>query len=122
MKTIKENKEVAEYIQKVEQKSGQWAAEVCESLRKMVHETIPDVEERLQYGKPHYLKNGHYAAVIHAGKDKVSFMIFSAAEIEAKGVLRAMGNGERKVADIREGQPVDYGQLTGLLKEASGSL
>jgi hypothetical protein len=26
--------------------------------------SIPDVEERIQYKKPHFLKNGKYAAVI----------------------------------------------------------
>ena len=105
------NDEVTAYIQKTEP----WQQAVCESLRKMVHEVITDVEERLQYGKPHFLKDGSYRAVIHVGKDKISFMIFNAKDIEAPGLLRAMGNGERKVADITDGQTVDYKQLATLL-------
>ncbi|MFS0567169.1 DUF1801 domain-containing protein [Brevibacillus invocatus] len=38
--------------------------EVSKRLRQMVHESIPGVEERIQYKKPHFLKNGHYAAVM----------------------------------------------------------
>jgi hypothetical protein len=82
-----------------------------------VHEVVPDVEERLQYGKPHFLKDGSYVAVIHVSKDKVSFMLFNATAVEAPGILRSMGKGERKTADITEGQPVDYQQFAGFLAQ-----
>jgi hypothetical protein len=104
------NEEVTAYIQQVKP----WQSDVCNSLREVVHQTIPDVEERLQYGKPHFLKDGSYAAVIHVSKDKVSFMIFNATDVNAPGLLRAMGKGDRKTADITEGQTVDY-QLLGTL-------
>ncbi|WP_228814186.1 hypothetical protein [Nocardia flavorosea] len=43
--------------------------------------------------------------MIHAAKNKVSFMVFDASDIEAvEGVFRSMGNGERKTADIAEGE------------------
>ncbi|MGI8330401.1 DUF1801 domain-containing protein [Actinomadura scrupuli] len=113
------NDEVTQYINKAQP----WQIEVCEKLRTMVGQTIPDVEERLQYGKPHYLKNGHFAAVIAVGKDKISFMVFNAAGIpEVKGFLRALGNGDRKAVDIREGQTVDYGALASILKETATAL
>lgn len=113
------NEEVTQYIQKL----PAWQVEVCEALRKLVHETIPTVEERMQYGKPHYLKNGHYAAVIHAAKGKVSFMLFNAGELaEIKGFFKSMSSPDRKTATISEGQTVDYGQLAQLLKQASDTL
>lgn len=62
MVNASQNNEVTEYIQKLEQKNGRWQVEVCESLRTMVHKAIPKVEEKLQYGKPHFLKNGEFAA------------------------------------------------------------
>ena len=66
---------------------------------------MPDVEERLQYGKPHYLKNGHYAAVIAVAKDKVSFMVFNATDIpEVKGFLRAMATVNAKPSTSRKGK------------------
>ena len=113
------NKEVTDYIQKL----PKWQVEVCGSLRKMIHKTIPGVEESLQYGKPHYLKDGHYAAVVHAAKDKVSFMIFNAGKLEEiKGFFKSMSDPNRKTATITEGQEVDYTLLAKLLKKASASL
>ena len=111
--------DVTQYIAKL----PEWQVKVCETLRKMIYETIPSVEERIQYGKPHYLKNGHYAAVISVAKDKVSFMIFNATELEEiKGFFKSMSSPERKTAAISEGQSVDYKLLAGLLKQASSTL
>lgn len=100
-----------------------WQAEVCERLRSLVHETVPGAEERIEYGKPHFLKNGQHAAVIHAAKAKVTFMVFNAAGVEpVKGLLRALGNGERKAVDITEGQDVDFAAVGAILAETSRSL
>lgn len=113
------NEEVTQYINKTQP----WQVEVCNTLRNIIIETIPSVEERLQYGKPHYLKNGSYAAVIHASKDKVSFMLFNAADIpEEKGFLRSMGNGDRKVVDITEGQQVDYQRIAEITRQTSSKI
>jgi hypothetical protein len=113
------NKEVTGYIQKL----SKWQIEVCESLRKMILKIIPGVEERLQYGKPHYLKDGHYACVIHAAKDKISFMVFNAGDIkEIKGFLKAMSDPNRKAVTFTEGQDVDYKLLAKILKQASDAL
>lgn len=113
------NEEVTQYIAK----QKPWQIEVCNTLRNIVKDTIKDVEERLQYGKPHYLKNGHYAAVIHVSKDKVSFMLFNAKDItEESGFLRSMGNGDRKTIDITEGQQLDVSKISHLLEQVSSSL
>lgn len=113
------NQEVTKYIQKTQP----WQAEICEGLRKTIVDVLPSAEERLQYGKPHYLQNSSYAAVIYASKDKVSFMLFNAADIpEIKGLLRSMGGGERKVMDIKEGQQVDYTQIADLIRQTAGKL
>jgi hypothetical protein len=113
------NEEVTKYIQKLQP----WQVEASEKLRAMILKTIPGAEERLQYGKPHYLKNGHYAAVIAAAKDKLSFMIFNATELaEVKGFFKSMTGPERKTATITEGQQVDYKQLGDWLKKASAGL
>ncbi len=113
------NPEVTQYIQQLQQ----WQIETCETLRKLILKTIPDAEERMQYGKPHYLKNGHYACVISVAKEKVSFMIFNATELEEiKGFFKSMSSPDRKTATIMEGQKVDYTLLANLLKKASKSL
>lgn len=113
------NLEVTQYIEKLQP----WQVTIAGELRKLILKAIPDAEERLQYGKPHYLKNGHYAAVIHAAKDKVSFMIFNATELaEIKGFFQSTTAPDRKTATIKEGQAVDYKQLGEFLKKASKSL
>ncbi len=113
------NQEVSAYIEKL----PEWQVKVCNTLRKMITKTLPDAEERMQYGKPHYLKNGHYACVYMAAKDKVSFMIFNAATLEEiKGFFKSMSDPNRKTATIKEGDTIDYNQLAGLLREASSTL
>lgn len=113
------NDQISQYIEKVQP----WQTTVCHGLRKMVHETIPEAEESFQYGKPHFLKNGEYAAVIAVAKDKVNFMVFNAHDIpEIKGVLRSMGNGERKTATVTEGQEVDYTLLADILTKTTSAL
>ncbi|WTW98278.1 DUF1801 domain-containing protein [Streptomycetaceae bacterium NBC_01309] len=112
------NDDVTDYIKNTKP----WQAEVCVRLREMVHRTIPGVEEAIQYGKPHFLRNGRHAAVIHVARDKVSFMVFDAASVAAvPGRLRALGNGDRKTADIREADQVDYEFLADVLCRVVGA-
>lgn len=112
------NKEVTGFMESLPQS---WQVEVCNRLREMVHQSIPDVEERMQYKKPHFLKNGHYAAVITPSKDAVAFMIMNASALELpKGQFD--GPPERKWIKIREGQSVDYAFLSQLLIQASSTL
>jgi hypothetical protein len=112
------NQDITTFIESINQP---WQVEVSNRLRQMVHQSIPDVEERIQYGKPHFLKNGKYAAVITPSKDAVSFMIFNVADLELqKGLFE--GNTERKWIKIRDGQSTDYEMLGKLLVQASSSL
>lgn len=113
------NPTVTEYISKL----PDWQIEVCDKLRAIIFVAIPDAEERIQYGKPHYLKNGHYACVIQASKAKVTFTIFNALELqEQKGFFESTTAPERKTATIAEGKTVDYQQLQELLQQASATL
>jgi hypothetical protein len=111
------NQEVTSFIQALNQS---WQVEVCNQLRKMVHETITDVEERIQYKKPHFLKNGQFAAVISPSKDAIAFMIMNATGLEVPKGFE--GPAERKWLKIREGDSPDYSLLSQLLAQASGSL
>jgi len=103
----------------IENLNSSWQIEICQKLREMMHQTIPDIEERIQYKKPHFLKNGKYAAVISPSKDAISFMIFTnGVELEwPKGLFE--GPAERKWIKIREGQTTDYEMLAKLLGQAS---
>lgn len=88
-----------------------------------MHRTVPNVTERLEYGKPHFARDGRHVAAIHVARGKISFLIFNASSVDAvKGVLRSLGNRERKTADISEGQAVDYELLADVLAKTSARL
>jgi len=113
------NQEVSDYIQNIKQ---DWQADICNQLRPVIHQSVPDVVERIQYGKPHFLKNGKYACVLGTAKDWVSFTIFNAKALESPDGLFEPGDPDRKTVKIRKGQAVDYTLLGMLLQQAASSL
>lgn len=112
------SQEVIEFIEKVKEP---WQAGFCNELREVVHRAIPGVQERIQYGKPHFLKNKKYAAVISTSKDAVSFTIFNAAGLELpEGMFE--GPPERKTIKFKSGAHIDGEMLTKLVEQASSGL
>lgn len=45
------NQEVIDFIEALKES---WQVELSTSLREVVHLAIPDVQERIQYKKPHF--------------------------------------------------------------------
>jgi len=113
------NQDVTDYIDAIK---VDWQAEVCRQLRQIIHDAAPDVTERLQYGKPHFLKNGKYACVLGTAKGWVSFTIFNAATLEAPDGFFEPGPPERKTVKIRDGQAIDPALLTPMVQQASATL
>jgi len=113
------NEAVTEYIENIK---VDWQAEISRKLREVVGQAEPGVAERIQYGKPHFLKNGKYLAVLGTAKDWVSFTIFNATNLEAPAGFFEAGPPERKTVKIRKGQEVDYGLVETLLKEAASTI
>ena len=111
---------ITDYIAK---RNPQWQADICMRLNQVVHEALPEVEERIQYSKPHYLKQGKYLAVLGTAKGWVSFTIFNATNLEVPdGLFESSETGDRKTIKIREGQAVDYDLMTKLVREAAVTL
>jgi hypothetical protein len=114
------NQDIAAYINKIDQK---WQADICTRLDEIIHQAIPDVQERIQYAKPHYLKNGKYACVVGTAKGWVAFTIFNAEALETPGGLfESSENGDRKTIKIRQGQAVDYDLLAKFIQQASSTI
>lgn len=111
------NQEVSAFIENLDQP---WKIEVSNQLRQMVHQVIPEAEERIQYKKPHFLKHGHYAAVISPSKDAIAFMIMNASGLTFPKEFE--GPDERKWLKIRKEDTPDYGLLANLLVQASSTL
>lgn len=110
------NQEVTDFIETLKEP---WQKELSAKLRDVVKQVIPDVQERMQYKKPHFLKNGKYAAVISTSKEAVSFTIFNAAGLAFPEELFD-GPPERKTMKLRKGDTFDPEQLASLLGQASG--
>jgi hypothetical protein len=113
------NQDIAAYINKIDQP---WQADICTRLDEIIHQSIPDVQERIQYGKPHYLKNGKYACVVGTAKGWVTLTIFNAAALEAPDGLFEPGDPNRKTVKIRQGQAVDYDLLAEFVQQASSTI
>ncbi|MFB9326414.1 DUF1801 domain-containing protein [Paenibacillus aurantiacus] len=111
------SQEVVDYMEALQEP---WQKELAANLSDVIHQAIPDVQERLQYKKPHFLKNGKYAAVVSVSKDAVSFTLFNAADLTLPDTFD--GPPERKTLKLRKGDAFDAGALGSWLIEASGSL
>ncbi|WP_409340578.1 DUF1801 domain-containing protein [Paenibacillus sp. MBLB4367] len=111
------SQEVAEFIDALKEP---WQRELSVKLREVVQRTIPDVLERIQYKKPHFLKNGKYAAVLSTSKDAVSFTIFHTSELSLPDGFD--GPPERKTLKLRQGQSFDAEQLSSLVSQAVAKL
>lgn len=108
------------YLDAIEQS---WQAEICRQIHQMVQDALPYAEERIQYRKPHYLKNGKYAAVLGVAKGWVSLTIFNAAELQPPdGLFESSENGGRITIKIKQDHDVDYDLLGDLLRQAAETL
>ncbi|MFC4102520.1 DUF1801 domain-containing protein [Paenibacillus xanthanilyticus] len=111
------SQEVAAYLDALQEP---WQRELAADLRALIHRTIPEVQERLQYKKPHFLKNGKYAAVVSVSKDAVSLTLFNTADLALPETFD--GPPERKTLKLRKGDAYDADALAAWLREASASL
>ncbi|GCE49962.1 hypothetical protein EI42_01701 [Thermosporothrix hazakensis] len=114
------NPEITEYIEKIEQP---WQVEACNRFRQIILQTVPEVEELKQYGRPHYKKNGKYLCVFNTAKKHVNVMLFHAQALSIpEGYGELSPNGERVTAKLQEGHQFDYDLFTKLLQEAAQTL
>lgn len=112
------NPEVTSYIDKLGQP---WQIELAQQLRQAVHTAVPEVDERIQYSKPHFTKNKKYLAVIGPAKGWVSFTLFNASGIEYD-LFEASDVTERKTIKYKPGQTVDTAAVLKLIEAAAQGL
>lgn len=112
------SQDVTDFIAAIDQP---WQAELCRTLDQRIREAVPGVEARLQYRKPHYLKDGSYLAVLGPAKGWVSLTIFNARDLDApEGTFEPGGTPDRRTVRLREGQDVDDDLLARLIRQAAG--
>jgi hypothetical protein len=113
------NPDVTEYLATLQP----WQAEIVNALRDRIHAAVPDVQERLQYRKPHFLKEGKYLAALSPARAQVTLTVFNATDLDAPdGPFEPGGPPERKTVRIGEGQAFDGDLLAGLVARAASTL
>jgi len=83
-------------------RSAPFARPILERLRALVHEALPEVEESIKWGAPHFLHHGMLAGMA-AFKQHCAFGFWHAERVTgAKGTTEAMGQFGRmaSLADV----------------------
>lgn len=118
------NQEVTDYIGSLKHKPNQeWQADVAEEIRQLIFQAIPEAGERIQYGKPHFLKNGKYAAVISPSKEVLSVLVFNATDlVDPTGFFDPSSKPERRTWKIKKGEEIQGKVFVTLLLQAASTL
>jgi hypothetical protein len=114
------NQEVTDFIEKIAQS---WQVEVSIKLRDAIHQGAPDVEEVIQWGKPHYKVGRKYLCTFTPAKEWVNFTLLVTAGVSGlDDFFDPEDTPVRITIKIRERQEVDYNQLATLIKQATAAL
>lgn len=108
-----ESPAVTEYIQRITQ---DWQVEICNRLRTLIHQAIPDVTERIYMTTPNYVKNGKIICVFFAAKSWVNFTVFETKGLSIpEGLFDPSENPNRMQVKIKKGKSFDYEALAEFL-------
>ena len=106
---------------------GDWRGETLARVRTLIREADPEVVEEVKWRKPSNSMRGvpvwSHAGIICTGetyKDKVKLTFAKGASLEdPSGLFNASLEGNaRRAIDVREGEKVDEGALTALVRAA----
>jgi hypothetical protein len=116
----KMNQEVTEYIQKINQ---EWQVEICNSIRQVIHHSMPDIKEQIKMTTPNYSKNGKTLCVFYAAKSWVNLSIFNTKTLEIpEGFFEPIDNPDRMQMKIRKGKQFDEDVLAKFLQQVANSI
>ncbi|MED1780705.1 DUF1801 domain-containing protein [Brevibacillus fortis] len=109
------NQQVTDYIQNITNESQ---VEVCNRIRQLIHENMPNVEEQVKYKQAFYSILGKQVCVYFPAKDWINVTLFQAANLEAPaGFFEKSDHADRKTIKIRNGKEFDFDVLAGLFKK-----
>ena len=97
------NSKVDAYIAK----SEDFAKPILGHLRKIIHDTCPNVEEDIKWGTPHYSYKGDHLVMMGAFKNHCSFSLYKAEMMKDKAIADSVKAGKKfgfmdKVKDVSE--------------------
>lgn len=110
---------VDDYIAKLGQG---WQADLCRRLREVILASVPDVEEQIKWGAPHYMRGGQYVCLFIAAKKWVNFTIFNLDRIAAPANLFEVSDDQnRGILKIKDGAEPDFALLAQLVKQSAAA-
>jgi hypothetical protein len=96
-----------------------WRGDLLKRLRKLIHETDPEIQEEWKWDVPVFTKNGMVCA-ISAFKDHVKINFFKGSQLKDphKLINAGLESKKNKAIDFAEGDQLDETKLKDLIKEA----
>jgi len=94
-----------------------WQKELCEQIRKLIHEAEPDIEETIKRGdRPYFILQGNVCA-LQATKDHINVFIYDPiAPDPAKIINQGQGNVTARSIQIFENQQLPESAFKNLIR------
>ena len=96
-----------------------WQQEICRSVRDLVHEADPEVEEAIKRTvQPYFVLDGNICALL-AAKDHVNVFLYDGGIVpDPEGIITAgHENKTARTVAFREGEPINGAALLAMFKQ-----
>jgi hypothetical protein len=97
----------------------EWQQEICHTVRDLVHEADPEVEETIKRTvQPYFVLQGNVCALL-AAKDHVNVFVYDGAIVpDPEGIITAgHDNQTARTVGFREGEPINAPALTAMFQQ-----
>lgn len=110
---MKINKKIDDYIESL----PEWQREVCERIRKLIHEAEPEIQEEIKFtNRPYFTYQGNVCALL-ATKDHVNVFIYDPIAPDPHGLInQGHDNATARSIQIYEGKFPGESAFVGLIK------
>jgi hypothetical protein len=94
-----------------------WQQEICTTLRGIVHEADPEIEETIKRTvQPYFVLNGNVCALL-ATRDHVNLFLYDPTVPDPHGLInQGHDNATAKAVQVYADDPVDHDALVELLR------
>ncbi len=98
-----------------------WQGEICERLRRIVHEADPEIEETIKRTvQPYFVLNGNVCALL-ATKDHVNLFLYDPTVADPDGLInQGHGNATAKAIQVYRDDTINEKALVELLRADRG--
>lgn len=95
----------------------EWQQDICRTLREIVHDADPEVEETIKRSvQPYFVLQGNVCALL-ATKDHVNLFLYDPTVPDPAGVInQGHGNATARAVQIYDADPIDRPALTALIR------